>query len=148
MFVKLLTPHIVQETLCEQKHSKTLFVSLPPLTRLPILHKEDEALARTGSNVTYLKVFLDHISLTQLLQGPLFTCDSGEVSCPSKGKKELASSGENRCLSFVQQTNDIAFSAVPAIAITITTVRDNFGSLTQPKTHQKDHSTKLELIRL
>ena len=65
--------------------------------------------------------------LTQFLQGPLFTCDSGEVNCPSKGKKELASSGENRCLSFVQQTNDIAFSAVPAIAITITTVRDNFG---------------------
>ena len=127
--------YIGQEAVREQKHSKALLLPLPPLTCLPLLHQEDEALARTGwaLKVVWKQDFL--------LQGPLFTCDSGEVNCPSKGKKELASSGENRWLiSFVQHITDVAFSEVPAIsiAITITTVRDNFGAWTQPKAHQID----------
>ena len=86
----------------EPKHSEALLIPLPPISRLPFLHQKDEALARAGCFKLNVLPVLQFLILEEgfldlvFLQGPLFTCDSGEVNCPSKGKKELASSGENR----------------------------------------------------
>ena len=32
----------------EPKHSEALFIPLPPISRVPLMHQKDEALARAG----------------------------------------------------------------------------------------------------